>query len=955
MRIPNSMLARFFGLFWLATLAHAPGVQAAKPAANLPPSVSLIAPGNGAVFPAGSNITLTATASDADGTISQVAFYNGNKSLIGTATTAPYTITWNNVPVGNYALKAVATDDKRAKTTSSIVNISVVANLPPTITLTSPSNGSAFLTGSTVMLEASAEDADGAIVQVEFLSGTTSLGVANGAPYSVAWANAASGLHLLTARATDDKGAVTTSAGVSVIIAEPPPVVLVEPVACSVIDGPANIILAADAESLTSGIAKVDFFNDATLLGTATVPPYAIAWSNVPVGSYTITATATDKLGLTGSSRPASLTVRQPNLPPVVSVVSPVSGAVLGLNSPVTLTATASDADGAVSRVDFYVSGTPVGTVLQPPYSASWTPTAPGSYSVTAVATDNLGGTMTSSAVPVTVSTLAVALTTPAAASVFPPPATINLAATASDSQFPVTKVEFYAGATLIGAAVTAPYSLSWTNVPVGLYTLTARATNSQGVTVASPPVAVAVSTLAVALTAPANGANFIGPATIELAAIATDNEAAIAKVEFYNGATLLGTATTAPYGFSWTNVPIGAYTLTARATDALGVVVGSAPVTVSVNPNAPPAVNLSASNSTFYAPASITLTATATDNDGSIAKVDFYNGATLIGTATAAPFTFNWTNVPVGSYSLTARATDNLGLITTSNAVGVTVLATPLAVTSIQDGATVTESSLLVSGTVSAPPNTGITVNGLLALQDGQGHFYANNVPLQAGANTLAVTLTTADGVQYSQALTVNYTPPATAAATLTASPLQGIAPLVTNFTVTAAPGASVQKVDIDFNADGSIDQTINYTPTTTGFNLNFDQPGLYRLRFLVTDSNGVVTEKSLVVQAIDKTQLDTTLKNIWSGLNTDLSAGNRDNALKRFSGPAQAKYGPVFDALQAELPAIVASFSAPIPTSLSNELGEYAVTRTVNGVTQLYLIYYTLDTDGVWRIDGM
>ncbi len=62
---------------------------------------------------------------------------------------------------------------------------------------------------------------------------------------------------------------------------------------------------------------------------------------------------------------------------------------------------------------------------------------------------------------------------------------------------------------------------------------------------------------------------------------------------EFFNEATLIGTATTAPYRFDWTNVPSGAYTLTAKATDDRGGNTMSSPVTVTVN--AAPAVTLTA------------------------------------------------------------------------------------------------------------------------------------------------------------------------------------------------------------------------------------------------------------------------------------------------------------------------------------------------------------------------
>jgi hypothetical protein len=73
-------------------------------------------------------------------------------------------------------------------------------------------------------------------------------------------------------------------------------------------------------------------------------------------------------------------------------------------------------------------------------------------------------------------------------------------------------------------------------------------------------------------------------------------------------------------------------------------------------------------------APASFTLAASASDGDGTVAKVDFYAGASLLGTATSAPYSFAWSNVAPGTYSLTAVATDNAGAATTSSAVSVTV-----------------------------------------------------------------------------------------------------------------------------------------------------------------------------------------------------------------------------------------------------------------------------------------
>ncbi len=80
----------------------------------------------------------------------------------------------------------------------------------------------------------------------------------------------------------------------------------------------------------------------------------------------------------------------------------------------------------------------------------------------------------------------------------------------------------------------------------------------------------------AVALTSPANGSSFTAPATVNFAATASDPDNNLARVEFYNGSTLLGSDTTEPYTFAWSNVGQGNYTVSARAVDAGGLTASS-------------------------------------------------------------------------------------------------------------------------------------------------------------------------------------------------------------------------------------------------------------------------------------------------------------------------------------------------------------------------------------------
>jgi hypothetical protein len=116
---------------------------------------------------------------------------------------------------------------------------------------------------------------------------------------------------------------------------------------------------------------------------------------------------------------------------------------------------------------------------------------------------------------------------------------------------------------------------------------------------------------------------------------------------------------------------------------------------------NQPPIVALSApTNGTAYvSPATISLSASASDPDGTVANVSFYAGSQLIGSSSASPYTMTWSNVAAGTYTLTAVATDNLGATTTSAAISVTVTVTStpvqLTFTASANDATVTSYTL--------------------------------------------------------------------------------------------------------------------------------------------------------------------------------------------------------------------------------------------------------------------
>ena len=92
---------------------------------NQPPSVSLLYPGDTALFVQPASLTLQATASDMDGTVAKVEFLNGT-NVLGVVSNAPYNLVWNNFAATNYAVRARATDNGGSNTLSSAANISIV-------------------------------------------------------------------------------------------------------------------------------------------------------------------------------------------------------------------------------------------------------------------------------------------------------------------------------------------------------------------------------------------------------------------------------------------------------------------------------------------------------------------------------------------------------------------------------------------------------------------------------------------------------------------------------------------------------------------------------------------------------------------------------------------------------------------------------------------------------------
>jgi len=251
-------------------------------------------------------------------------------------------------------------------------------------------------------------DSDGTIAKVEFFNGATKLGEDTTAPYAYSWANPSIGGHSITARATDDLGAQTTSAARSITVTNSAPSVsITSPAANTPFSAPATVSIVASASD-PDGVASVEFFNGSTSLVVDTTAPYTYDWTDVGAGTYSITALATDTLGAQTTSAVRTVTVDPPppsNIAPSTSITSPSNGATFAWKPTITINATASDPDGSITRVEFYRNdgGTLLGSDTTAPYSLTWKNVPSGTHVLRVKAYDNRGAVTTSAAVSITV------------------------------------------------------------------------------------------------------------------------------------------------------------------------------------------------------------------------------------------------------------------------------------------------------------------------------------------------------------------------------------------------------------------------------------------------------------------------------------------------------------------------------------------------------------------------
>ena len=514
-------------------------------------------------------------------------------------------------------------------------------NTPPSVVITAPADGASFTDPTNIVVSADASDAEGRVTHVDFFANNVMIGSSTSTPATIRWSNMSQGSFVLTARAYDDLGASTVSRPVNVTVIRTPLVRVLALDAYASETAPDTGILQfyryySTNQDLTihytvTGTASngVDYV---ALPGVLTLPA-GVSFSNVvvqPIDDTLAEPMETVIVMLSGDpayalSDPRSATVyirdNDTNQPPVVTLTAPPNGTEFRNPTNIVLTADASDADGAVVRVDFFVDAMLVGSTTNSPYSARWGVTsagavmAQGTHTLTAKATDNLGAITISQPVTVTVTRTPI----------------IQVYATDSHA--------------------------SEVGTDTGTFTIYRRENTNQDITVYYAVGGTAsngtdYSTLSGSVTIPAG----MPSATLIVQPLADgpDPEPSVETVVL-------------------ALLPDAAYQA-GSPTQAVVYIYNE------ITTNVPPSVHLvtPTNGAAFKVPAVVTLTAEASDPDGVVTKVDFLVNNVMIGTRTNSPYTLLWTNTAAGYYVLNAKATDNRGATTLSTPVGVRATTVP-------------------------------------------------------------------------------------------------------------------------------------------------------------------------------------------------------------------------------------------------------------------------------------
>ena len=458
-----------------------------------------------------------------------------------------------------------------------------------------------------------------------------------------------------------------TPGGANLINAAPV-VAITSPSANATFIPPANVTVSANATDSDGNITKVEFYADGVFIGEDLAAPYSVTWSNASPGTYALTARAFDNQFAVTISDPVSVTIFQPLPTTVIPKFSiwkyldngtdqGIAWRQQGFNDAAWAAGPAQLGYGDGDEATVVNSGPSGAHYITTYFRRSFEVTNAGRFlSLYINVLRDDGAVVYLNGVEIFRSNM--------------PGGAVNYLTPASTAVGGADENSVY-----YGASVSPSLLINGTNL------LAVEIHQSSGGSSDISFDAELTGTLGpgapiVDIISPAPNSVFTEPASVGITAQASDLDGQLTSVELYQNGSLLAQFASSPATYNWNNVLHGSYILTAVARNSGGLSQTSAPVSITVVTNALPTVALTAptNNATFYDRSNVVLSATASDANGSVSKVEFFADGVKLGEDVTSPFDYIWPLAPLGLHTLYAVATDNQGARATSAVVNVTM-----------------------------------------------------------------------------------------------------------------------------------------------------------------------------------------------------------------------------------------------------------------------------------------
>lgn len=490
----------------------------------------------------------------------------------------------------------------------------------------------------------------------------------------------------------DDENNNTLTNAAFISVSDPPVIEITAPADNSTVIPGSTVTIATSVSDPDGLVTQVEFFLNGGTLGTVTTFPFQFDFTVASPGTLDISATATDDSGLTTNSDLISL-ISTVGTAPTVTITSPTAGESFTPGFNLDIRADASDSDGLVDDVEFFVNGVSVGTANIFPFSTNFTLPSPGNYILTATVTDNAGNVGFSQAVNFSVvvgNPPVISISSPSSGNTFIPGAELILNAAANDSDGLIAQVEFFVNDVSVGTTTTAPFQVNFSLPSSGVYFIRSEATDNAGNVTASSSVVVTAgppdsSTPRVILDhpLPIGGGDTVNDVSVAssmfLNATAVDPDGFITEVRFFANNQLLG-STNQGYGDQYSlffdPTQQGDFEFTAEAVDNFGNIGQAIPIPLDVGPLEsllPIAFMrpISEQESTISVGQKVDLEVEVSSGLLEISQVNFYANGVFLGTQdTGIPvetgaagnvsvFNFTWFPRFEGTYAMQARTVE--------------------------------------------------------------------------------------------------------------------------------------------------------------------------------------------------------------------------------------------------------------------------------------------------------